>query len=85
MLIAERLEPAKHRVDLGLPLHEGGQRIIVRPGLRLAGPGDHLPLRLWLSEPMNASSAGHSQRNIDQMALFFDLTYAGIYGWREIL
>jgi hypothetical protein len=34
---------------------------------------------------MNASSAGHSQRNIDQMALFFDLTYAGIYGWREIL
>jgi hypothetical protein len=33
---------------------------------------------------MNASCAGHSQRNIDPMALFFDLTCALAYGWRAI-
>jgi hypothetical protein len=64
VLVAERLQSGKHRVDLGLPLHEGGQRIIVRSGLHLAGPGDHLGLH-WLSEPMNASSGILSQRKID--------------------
>jgi hypothetical protein len=34
---------------------------------------------------MNASSAGHSQKNIDQMVLFFDLTCAPAYGWRALL
>jgi hypothetical protein len=33
---------------------------------------------------MNASSAEHSQRNSDQMVLFFDLTCAPAYGWRQI-
>jgi hypothetical protein len=33
---------------------------------------------------MKASSGGHSQRNIDQMVLFFDLTCVPAYGWRAI-
>jgi hypothetical protein len=33
---------------------------------------------------MESSSAEHSQRNIDRMALFFDLTCAPAYGWRAI-
>jgi hypothetical protein len=33
---------------------------------------------------MNASSAGHSERNIDPMVLFFDLTCAPAYGWRAM-
>ena len=31
VIVAQRLEPAEHRVDLGLLLHEGCQRILVRP------------------------------------------------------
>ena len=31
MVVAERLEPAEHRVDLTFPGNEGGKGIIVRP------------------------------------------------------
>jgi hypothetical protein len=82
VLVAERLKPGKHRVDLGLLLHKGRQGILVQPGFRLAGPGDHFPLLLLLSEPMNASSGDLIQKNIDPMELFFDLTCAAAYGWR---
>jgi hypothetical protein len=83
VIVAERLEPSKHRVDLGVLGYEGGERILVRPGARLAGPDDHLGLRLALSEPMNASSAGTSQRKIDRTMLFFDLTSGVTYGRRR--
>jgi hypothetical protein len=32
---------------------------------------------------MNASSGGLSQRKIDLIVLFFDLTFIAIYGWRD--
>jgi hypothetical protein len=32
---------------------------------------------------MNASCGEHSQKNIDQVVLFFDLTCGPAYGWRE--
>jgi hypothetical protein len=34
---------------------------------------------------MNASSAIHSQKKIDQLAHFFDLTSGASYGWRAPL
>ena len=42
-------------------------------------------LQLCLSEPMNASSGTLSQRNIDPIVLFFDLTCGATYGWRASL
>jgi hypothetical protein len=85
MLVAERLKPGEHRVDLGLLLHEGGQGILVRPGVRLAGSGNHLGLRLSLSDQMNASSLMLSQKKIDQTVLFIQLTSGPTYGSREVL
>jgi hypothetical protein len=37
-----------------------------------------------LSEPMNDSSGALSQKKIDPIMLFFDLTLAHAYGWRAI-
>ena len=34
---------------------------------------------------MNASSGAISERKIDPVVLFFDLTSRASYGWREIL
>jgi hypothetical protein len=84
MLVAERLDPSEHPVDLSLLVDEGSQRILVRPGACLAGSGDHLGPRRSLSEPMKASSAALSQKKIDPIMLFFDLTLAHAYGWRAI-
>ena len=42
VVVAERLEPGKHRVDLGLLRDEGGQRLLARPGVLLYDPRAHL-------------------------------------------
>src|ERR671919_829536 len=42
VIVAECLEPSKHRVDLGLLGDEGGERLFLRPGTLALGPGAHL-------------------------------------------
>ena len=85
MLVAERLEPGSASRRSPPSSARRRQRIIVRPGLRRVRPGDHLGLHRSLSSPMNASSGELSQRKIDPIVLFFDLTSRAGYGWRESL
>jgi hypothetical protein len=42
VIVAERLEPSKHRVDLGLLGDEGGERLLSRLGDLVLHPGAHL-------------------------------------------
>jgi hypothetical protein len=83
VVVAERLEPSKRRVDLRLPRHEGRQRLLARPGIPLLDPGVHLWLHPPLSQRMKASSGAISQSKIDPLVLFFDLTSRVTYGWRQ--
>src|ERR687891_1183563 len=42
VVVAERLEPSKHFVDLGLLGDEGGERVLLRLGDLALDPGAHL-------------------------------------------
>src|ERR687891_414026 len=42
VIVAERLEPSKHRVDLGLLRDKGGERLLLRLGDLTLHPGAHL-------------------------------------------
>jgi hypothetical protein len=83
MIIAEGHDPLERRVDLSLLRDEGRQRLLVRFGDWLVGPGGHLWLRASWSNPINASSVVLIQGKIDPIVLFFSLTSSASYGWRE--
>jgi hypothetical protein len=83
VIVAERLEPGKHPIDLRLICHDGRQRLLARPSVQLLDPGVHLWRHPSLSKLMNASSGAISQRKIDPIVLFFSLTSKDRYGWRR--
>ena len=64
VIVAERLEPSKHRVDLGLLGDEGGERLLLRLGdLASASSGSSCVLRIGnFVEPMNAPIARYIKR-----------------------
>jgi hypothetical protein len=56
VVVAERLEASKHRVDLGLLGDEGGERLLSRLAIWFCNLGLIFVIRIGdLDEPMNAS------------------------------
>src|SRR5918996_3947054 len=82
VIVAERLEPSKHRVDLGLLGDEGGERLLVRLGDLVLQPRAHLraPHRR-LCEPMNASIGAQIKQKRRSGPETYDLTSRHLYGW----
>src|SRR5918996_3014989 len=84
VIVAERLDPSKHGVDLGLIGDEGGQRIVVRLGDLLRGPEAHLRRSIdQLDEHMNARGGRESKSKRRSEPDTYCLTERRIYGWPQ--
>jgi hypothetical protein len=78
VVLTEHPKPCQLRVDLGLSGDERGQRVRVRADDLSSCSSSNSSL---IVGPMNASSGVISQRKIDPIVLFFELTSSATYGW----